>query len=103
MSRGQHHGSEGSRERRRRTKLRLLLQANGLRPVDLERALRERMGYERAPDQRQISRWCGGDTEPRRKSLVRILWAVRELTRNPEISVEDIIDLDPENPENWSD
>ena len=95
--------SESRRERRRGTKLSSLLEANGLRPVDLERKLRERMGEERAPDQKQVYRWCGGTTEPRRKWLVRILWAVRELSKNPDLAAEDIVDLNPENPENWID
>ena len=86
-----------------RTKLGLLLETHGIRPVDLERKLRERLGDDLAPDQRQISRWCRGNTEPRRKWLVRILWAVRALAKTPDIYVDDILDLDPDNPANWQD
>jgi hypothetical protein len=98
-----HRTPESRRERRRKTKLGLLLQEYGLRPIDLERKLRQRLGEEHAPDQKQVWRWCQGVTEPRRKWLVRILWAVRELANKPDIPVDRIIDLETGNPENWND
>lgn len=92
-----------ARTNRRKTKLKRLLEERDIRPVDVERKLRERIGEEHRPDQRQISRWCSGETEPRRKWLVRILWAVRELAGDPAIRIEDVFDLDPDNPANWMD
>jgi hypothetical protein len=36
-----------------------------------------------------------------RKNMVRLLWAVREAAGDATIRMEDIIDLDPDNPANW--
>ena len=94
-----------SRRRRRRTTktlLQQLLEARGIKSVRLEEKLRERMG-ERAPDQKQVSRWRLAQTEPGRKWMVRLLWAVREVADDPSITMEDIIDLNPDNPANWED
>jgi hypothetical protein len=84
------------------TPLERLLVARNISPARLEEKLRERMN-ERAPDERQIRRWRLGRSEPRRKSIVRLLWAVREVANDTTIGVEDIIDFHPDNPANWKD
>jgi len=66
----------------------------------LDEKLRERMGDD-APDPKVVLRWRLGQSEPRRKNMVRVLWAVRELTNDPTIRIEDIFDFDPANPANW--
>jgi hypothetical protein len=35
--------------------------------------------------------------------MVRILWAAREAARDPNVRMEDIFDLDPNNDANWHD
>lgn len=35
--------------------------------------------------------------------MVRILWAVREAAANPNIEIQDLFDLNPENDANWRD
>lgn len=68
----------------------------------LDEKLQERMGDE-APNPNMVRRWRLGRAEPRRKNLVRLLWATREITNDPTIRIEDIADFDPENPANWED
>ena len=84
------------------TPLQQLLLTRGIPFARLEQKLRERMG-ERAPDAHVIRRWRLGRSNPRRKHMVRLLWAVREITNDPTIRMEDIVDLDPDNPANWED
>ena len=87
---------------RPQTRLERLLVVRGIPPARINAKLRERMG-DRAPDPKLVARWRYGDAEPRRKNMVRLLWAVREAAGDPAIRIEDIIDLDPDNPENWID
>lgn len=84
------------------TPLQRFLEARGIPGARLEAKLRERMG-DNAPDPKQVQRWRLGRSEPRRKNMVRLLWAVREAARDPDIRMEDIVDLNPDNPANWSD
>jgi hypothetical protein len=35
--------------------------------------------------------------------MVRILWAVREVSRNQGLQINDLFDFDTENPDNWRD
>lgn len=58
---------------------------------------------DRAPDQKQMSRWLSGRTEPRRKWWVRLLWAVRQVTGDESIGIGQIVNLDPDDPGNWRD
>ena len=50
----------------------------------------------------QMTRWRLGRSDIRRKHMVRILGAIRNIT-GTEVRMEEIFDLDPGNPENWSD
>lgn len=84
------------------TPLQQFLAARGIPGARLEAKLRERMG-DKAPDPKQVHRWRLGRSEPRRRNMVRLLWAVREAANDPSIRMEDIVDLNPENPANWSD
>jgi len=84
------------------TPLQRLLDARSIPSSRVEAKLRERMG-EGAPTEKQVGRWRLGRSEPRRKNWIRLLWAVREATNDPTIRIEDIVDLDPDNPANWID
>jgi hypothetical protein len=35
--------------------------------------------------------------------MVRILWAIREIANDPNVRMEDLFDLDPDNPSHWLD
>ena len=48
-----------------------------------------------------MERWRKDQVDIRRKQMVRILWAVRELANDENIKIEDLFDLDPANAENW--
>jgi len=84
------------------TPLQRLLDDRGIASARLEAKLRERLG-DRAPAEKDLRRWRLGRVEPRRKNWVRLLWAVREITGEPGIRIEDIVDLDPNNPAIWED
>jgi len=92
-------GAESS-DQRRQTRLQEFLKQRGVPSARMEAKLRERLGT-RAPSRRQVERWRLGRVDIRRKDMVRILWAVREVAQDQNISIEDLFDLDPQNPENW--
>jgi hypothetical protein len=56
----------------------------------------------RAP-RKQFTRWRLGRVDIRRKDMVRILWAVREASGNPDVRMEELFDLSPETDTNWLD
>lgn len=85
----------------RETLLQKFLDERGITSARVERKLRERLG-EASPDRRQMSRWRLGRNEPRRKEMARILWAVREVSNDPEIQIHHLFDFDPDNPDNWT-
>lgn len=68
----------------------------------LEAKLRERL-RSKAPSRTQFGRWRLGRAEPRRKDIVRIVWAAREVSGDPTIRADDLFDFDPANDDNWSD
>lgn len=49
-----------------------------------------------------LRRWRLGEVEMRRKQMVRVLGTLRRITRRP-VRMEEIFDLDPDNPDNWRD
>ena len=49
----------------------------------------------------QMRRWRAGRSDIRRKYMVRVLGAVRTVSGNPDVRMEELFDLDPANPENW--
>lgn len=85
------------------TPLERLLNERNISPARLAAKLRERLGEDRTPKDQVIRRWRFGRMEPRRKAWVRLLWAIRELAGDPTIQIADIVDLDPNNPDNWKD
>lgn len=87
---------------RRETQLQRLLDARGIPPSLLQAKLRTRMG-DYAPDEQLVRRWRFGRAEPRRKNMVRLLWAVRQAANDASIRIEDIFDFDPDNSANWED
>lgn len=86
----------------RETLLQQYLDSNGIPSARVEAKLRERL-HGRSPSRQQFVRWRLGRAEIRRKDMVRILWAVREASDNPNIGIEELFNLDPENQENWRD
>lgn len=85
---------------RRATPLQKLLAERGITSVRVEAKLQERLGG-RAPDRRQMRRWRLGENEPRRKQMVWVLWAVRELAGDPSLQIDQLFDFEPANPDNW--
>ena len=86
----------------RETMLQQYLDRNGIPSAAVEAALRERIGG-RAPHRKTVARWRLDRRDVRRKDMVRILWAVRFASSNPLVRIEELFDLDPDNPDNWID
>jgi hypothetical protein len=84
------------------TSLQRLLDASHIKPATLENLLVRRLGAH-APSTIQLRRWRKGRTDIRRTRMVQILWALRILTNNPRLPVDQVFDLDPDNPSNWTD
>lgn len=89
--------------RARTTPLQQLLKERHIPSVRVEEKLEEKLkGFKYPPpDRRQWSRWRRGWNTPRREQMVWILWAVREVSRDPSIRIDQLFDFNPENPENW--
>ena len=84
------------------TLLQRFLDASGVPSARVEAKLRERL-QERAPGRRKMARFRLGRTDPRRKEMVQILWAVREAANDPAIELHQLFNLDPEDSRNWMD
>ena len=84
------------------TRLQRFLKQRGIPSARVEKALRQRLGS-KTPSRRQVERWRLGKVDIRRKDMVRILWGVQEAANDRTIQIGDLFDLDPDNPENWSD
>ena len=76
------------------TLLQQYLDANGIASARVEAKLRERL-HDRTPSRHQFSRWRLGRVDIRRKDMVRILWAVREVSANVGVRIEELFDVDP--------
>ena len=87
----------------RETRLQQFLDRRQIPSARVEAKLVERMTEGRAPSRRQMGRWRLGRTDVRRKDMVRILWAVREAADDAAVQIDELFDLDPENPDNWQD
>ncbi|HWW61539.1 MAG TPA: hypothetical protein VN181_09240 [Thermoanaerobaculia bacterium] len=85
--------SVGERERKP-TLLQRYLVSRGIPSAHVER--------EAHVSAKQMARWRFGRSDIRRKKMVRILGAVRKLAKDTDIRMEELFDLDPDNPENWS-
>jgi hypothetical protein len=86
----------------RETRLQACLDRLGIPSAQVEEKLRARLKNS-WPSRQQMGRWRLGRADIRRRDMVRILWAVREVSRDPDVRIEDLFDLDPDNPENWRD
>jgi len=86
----------------RETRLQQYLDRNGIPSAVVETELRGRIGG-RAPHRKTVARWRLERRDVRRKDMVRILWAVRVASGNPNVHIEELFDLDPDNPDNWED
>ena len=82
------------------TPLQKCLDRLGIPSSRVEEKLRARLSGT-WPSRQQMARWRHGRAEVRRKDMVRILWAVREVSGDPDVRIEDLFDLDPGNPDNW--
>jgi hypothetical protein len=78
------------------------LRRNGIPSARVESKLKERL-LGRAPSRQQFFRWRSGRVDVQRKDMVRILWAVREVSGNSDVRVDELFDLDPASDENWRD
>jgi len=79
---------------RRASLLQQYLNAHGISSASVER--------EAKTTRQQMYRWRRRPGEDiLRTNMVRVLGAVRKLSRNPSVRMEELFDLDPENPENW--
>jgi hypothetical protein len=84
------------------TLLQQWLTVRGVPSAQVEKKLQERL-HGRAPSRRQFARWRQGRVDIRRKDMVRILWAIREVTDDQSIRIEELFDLDPDDTEIWTD
>jgi hypothetical protein len=78
------------------------LKIHGLPSARVEKKLQEKL-HGRAPSRRQFARWRQGRVDIRRKDMVRILWAIREVTDDQSISIGELFCLDPADAEIWQD
>jgi hypothetical protein len=86
----------------RETLLQQYLDRHGIPSAVVEAALRERLGG-RAPHRKTVARWRLDRRDVRRKDMVRILWAVRSVSGDSDVRIDELFDLDPDNPVNWRD
>ena len=89
------------------TPLQRYLERNRIPSALVGKILRERLSG-RAPDRKTLARWRLDRGDIRRKDMVRILWAVRMAavrmaSGDPNVRIDELFDLDPENPNNWID
>lgn len=84
------------------TLLQQYLDRSGIPAARVEAKLRERL-HGRAPSRQQFARWRLGRVDVRRKDMVRILWAVRATSGDPNVRIEEIFDLDPDTEMIWLD
>lgn len=84
------------------TLLQQWLKHHGVPSARVEKKLQERL-HGRAPSRRQFARWRQGRVDVRSKDMVRILWAIREVTDDPSIRIEELFCLDPADAEIWKD
>jgi hypothetical protein len=92
----------GQVRRNDETRLQQYLVRNGIPSARVEAKLRERLEG-RAPSRKQMARWRQRKAEIRRKDMVRLLWAVRAVSHNPDLRIEELFELDPESDEIWRD
>ena len=86
----------------RETPLQKYLDRIGISSAMVETALRDRLAG-RAPSRKTVARWRLDRGDIRRKDMVRVLWAVRIASGNPNVRLDELFNLDPESDENWRD
>jgi hypothetical protein len=84
------------------TPLQRFLDQREIPSARVEAKLRERLEG-KSPGIRKMARIRLGRTDPRRKDMVQILWAVRQITEDVHVRLEDLFNLDPEDQGNWQD
>jgi hypothetical protein len=85
----------------RETRLQQFLDRHEIPSAWVERILRQRLAG-RAPSDKQMTRWRLDRVDIRRKTMVRIRWAVQQIVGR-EVGIEELFDFDPANPLNWED
>ena len=86
----------------RESRLQQWLTQKGVPSARLEAKLRERL-RDRSPSRQQFIRWRRHGVDMRRKDMVRILWAAREVSNDREVRLADLFDVDPHSDEIWED
>jgi hypothetical protein len=90
------------REPRRASRLQEWLVRNAIPSARLEAKLRERL-QGRAPSRQQVLRWRRHGVDMRRKDMVRVLWAAREISNDHNLQLQDLFNVDPGSDEIWMD
>lgn len=83
------------------TPLQRFLDARSIPSARIEAKLRERL-QQRAPGRAKMARLRLGRKDPSRTDMVWILWAAREITGDQALRAEDLFNLDPDDPGNWT-
>jgi hypothetical protein len=82
------------------TRFQQFLDKRNIPSARIETKLQERLeGI--APGRRKMARIRLDRTDPTRKDMVYILWAVREVAADPGLQMEDLFNLDANDPANW--
>jgi len=84
----------------RESRLQQWLVRNGIPSARIEAKLRERL-RDRAPSRQQFIRWRLHGVDLRRKDMVRILWAAREVSNDADVQLVDLFEVDPRSEEVW--
>jgi len=84
------------------TPLQIALDIRNITAAAVERKLREVLAG-RAPSRQQLGRWRLGSVDIRRKDMVRILWAVRQVAQDETIQLGELFAIDPSADEIWRD
>jgi len=82
------------------TRFQQFLDKRNIPSAQVEAKLRERLKGS-APGRRKMARIRLGRTDPVRRDMVYILWAVREVADDPSVQMEDLFNLDANDPANW--
>jgi hypothetical protein len=85
----------------RETRLQQFLDRHEIPSAWVERTLRQRLKG-RAPSDKQMARWRLDRVDIRRKTMVRIRWAIEQLVHRT-VDINELFDFDPDNPLNWED
>jgi hypothetical protein len=72
----------------------------GIPSARLEATLKMKL-KRKAPSRTQFGRWRLGRAEPRRKDIVRIVWAAQQVSGDPTIQAQDLFDFNTTHEDIW--